>query len=80
MGRFRARYRPGSRSKLSDRIEDGLVELIQISSLQFPVKHLTYVAASPAKIDVILIVGHGVLDRCESEAHFHRVEGIVPES
>ena len=28
-----ARYRPGSRSKLSNRIEDGLVELIQLFSL-----------------------------------------------
>ena len=30
-------YRSGSRSQLSNRIKDGLVELIQFSSLQFPV-------------------------------------------
>ena len=33
----RAHYRSGSRCQPSNRIEDGLVELIQLSSLQFPV-------------------------------------------
>ena len=37
VGDFGAKCRFGSRSQLPDRIEDGLVELIQLSSLQFPV-------------------------------------------
>ena len=75
-----ARFRPGSRSKLSNCIEDGLVELIQLPSFQFPVKHLAYIAASPAKVDVVLVVDHRVLDGRESEVGPHRVGGNAPES
>ena len=65
-----AHCRSGSRSQPSDGIEDGLVELIQLSSLQFPVEYLTYIATGPPKVDEILIVGHRVLDRRESELYF----------
>ena len=60
-------YRSGSRSQLSNRFEDGLIELIQLSSLQFPVEYLAYIATSPPKVNVLLIVRHRVLDRCDTE-------------
>ena len=75
-----ARHRPGSLSELSNRTEDGLVELIQLPSLQLPVEYLTHVTANPAKVDVVLIVGHSVLEGCESEVRLHRVGGNTRES
>jgi hypothetical protein len=73
-------YWSGSRSQLSDRIEDGLIELVQLSSLQFPVEYLECITASPPEVEVILVVGHRVLDRRESEVRLHRVIENVPES
>jgi hypothetical protein len=64
-----------SQSQFSNRIQDGLVELIQPSPLQSSVEHLTHVTASPPKVDEILIVGHGVLERRESEVHLHCTVG-----
>ena len=61
----RVEYWSGSRSQIPNRVEDRLVEFIQLSPLQSPVEHLTYITASPSKFDVILIVGHGVLDTRE---------------
>ena len=79
---FGARWGSGSRSQLSNRVEYGLVDLIQLSSPQLPVEYLAYIAASPPKVDVILIVGHRILDRHKSDAHPCRAEpgGIVPVS
>ena len=54
-------HRSGSLGQLCNRIEDRLVELIQLSSPQLPVEYLTYVTASPPKVDVILVVGHCIL-------------------
>jgi hypothetical protein len=64
-----------SQSQISDRIQDGLVELIQPSPLQSSVEHLTHVTASPPKVDEILIVGHRVLERRESEVYLGRMVG-----
>ena len=50
-----------SRGQLSDRPEYRLVELIQSSPIQSPVKSLTYFSAGQSKIDVIPVVGHRVL-------------------
>ena len=58
---WRGHYRNGSRSQLRNRVEDGLVKLIQSPSLQFSVEYLAYISASPSKVDVILIVSHRVL-------------------
>ena len=71
---------PGLRDQLSNRIEDGLGELIQLSPLQVPVEHLTYITASPSKANIVLVVDHCVLNSCESEARFRGVGVIVPES
>jgi hypothetical protein len=48
--------------QISNRVKDGLVEFFQSSPLQSPVERLTYTGAGLPKIDVILIVGHRVLD------------------
>ena len=76
-----AHYLPGSRSQPSDRIEDGPVELIQSSPLQFPVEYLAYIAASAPEIEEILIVGHRVLYGCESAVRqVHLEDSNLPES
>ena len=65
----------GSRSQTSDRIDEWLVEFIQSSPLQSPVECLTNISASPSKFEIVLIVGHRVLDKHkrESEVRFRRV-------
>ena len=68
----------GSRSQISNRIEDGLVKLIRLSPIQSPVECLTYIGASPPKLEVPLIVGHCVLDKPESQAHFRGVGETYP--
>jgi hypothetical protein len=70
----------GSRSQVSNRIEDGLVEFVQPFPIQSPVKYLTHVTAVPSKVDVILIVGPGVLCERESAVRFHRGGRGVLES
>ena len=47
---------------MSDRTENGPVEFVQPSPIQSPVQGLTYFTAGPSKIEVILIVGHRILD------------------
>ena len=63
----------GSRSQTSNRIEDGLVELIRLSPIQSQVECLTYTSASPPKLNIIPIFGHRVLDKPESQARFRRI-------
>ena len=58
---LRTHCRSASRSQLPNCIEDRLVELVQMSSLQFPIEHLTYIATGPPEVDEILIVCHRVL-------------------
>jgi hypothetical protein len=74
---LRVYYWCGLQGQISNRIEDGLVESIYPSSLQSLVEYLAYVTASPPKVDVILIVGHRVLERRESEVHLRRAVGRV---
>ena len=57
----------GLRGQISNCIQDGLVESIQLFPLQSLVEHLARVTTSPAKINVILFIGHRVLERRESE-------------
>jgi hypothetical protein len=57
-----------SRSQISNRIEDGLIKFVRSLPLQPPVEYLTHIPAIPPQINVILVVGHGVLDGCESKA------------
>ena len=52
----------GSRCELCDGIEDGLIELIRLLSLQSMVEDLTCITASPSEVDVILIVASRVLE------------------
>ena len=54
---------PGSRSQISNRVEDGLVESVQSFPFQSPEQDLRYVNASSPRLDVILMVGYRVLDR-----------------
>jgi hypothetical protein len=75
-----AHEQSGLRSQLSDRIENGLIELVQLPPLQFPVEYLTYISTSLPEVDVILIVGHRVLDGRESEVHLRRAGGNARES
>jgi hypothetical protein len=56
----------GSRSQISNRVEDGLVEFVQPFPVQSPVKYLTHITAVPSKVDIVLIVCHGVLNGHES--------------
>jgi hypothetical protein len=72
----RAHYWSGLRIQISNRIEDRLGEFVQLFPLQSPIEHLTYIAAVPPKVDIVLIVGQGVLDMCESKT---RVRGVVGE-
>jgi hypothetical protein len=69
----RAHFWSDSRSQISNRIEDGLVEVIQLSPLQPSVKRLTHIGASLAKVDVVLIIGHRILMWSESQARPRRV-------
>jgi hypothetical protein len=64
-----------SRSQISDRIEGGLVEFVQLFPLQSPMEHFAHITAIPPKVDVILIVGHCVLDSGESAVHLRRAGG-----
>ena len=68
----------GSRGQISNRIEDGLGEFIQPSSLQSPVEGFTYTGARSPKLKVILVVGHRILDNVSQE--FLLAEEGVPES
>jgi hypothetical protein len=73
--------RPGSRSQIPNRTQDGLGELVQLFPDQPPVKHLAHVAAIPPKVDVVLIVSQGVLDARQSAVCIRKgVGGNVPES
>ena len=64
----------GSRSQTSNRMENGLVEFIQLSPIQSPIECLTYTSTSPPELNTIPIVGHRVLDRPESsQVRFRRV-------
>ena len=74
----RAHCQPGSRSQPSNRIENRLVELFQLPSLQFPVEHLAHISASPPEVDEILIIGHRVLERCKSAVCQLHEEGTCP--
>jgi hypothetical protein len=58
-----------SRGQISNRIQDGLGEFVQLSPPQPPVEHLTNIAAIPPEVDVVPIVGHGILNRRESTVH-----------
>ena len=71
---------PGLPSQIPNRIQDGPGESILLSPLQSPIEYLTYITAHPPKVDVILIVGHRVLHRCELEGCFRRVGRDVRES
>src|SRR5258708_38530729 len=66
---------PGSRSQISNRIQDGLVEFVQSFPLQPPVEHSTYVPAIPSKLNIIPVVSQSVLDRAELAARLHRLAG-----
>jgi hypothetical protein len=57
------------------RSEGGVVDFVQSSLLQSPVEYMTYISAIGRRI---LIVGHRVLDRRESEVSFCRLEGTYP--
>ena len=57
----------GSRSQGPNRTEDGLVQFIRPSPLQSLVERLAYFTASLPNFNVILIVGHRVLDHCEED-------------
>ena len=69
----------GLRSQTSNRLEDGLIELIQSSTFQSPIERLTYISTSTPKLDVILIVGYRILGRRESEVQLRRVGENIPE-
>ena len=70
----------GSRSKVSNRVKDRLVEFIQSFPLQSPVEYLTYVPAIPSKVNVILVVGHSILEGRELAVRLRRVRVNLPES
>ena len=57
-------------SQIPNRIEDSLFEFVRSSPLQSPVQYLAYIAASPSKLGVVLIVGHRVLGGQKSEVDF----------
>ena len=70
----------GSRSQTSNRMENGLVEFIQLSPIQSPIECLTYTSTSPPELNTIPIVGHRVLDRPESsQVRFRRVGETYPD-
>lgn len=58
----RARGWSDSLGQISNRIDNGLVQFIQLSPLQSPVEYLAYVSTSPPELDVILIVRRCVLN------------------
>ena len=70
----------GSQSQISYPIEDGLVEFVHSSPLQSPVEYLTHVTADPPKVDIVLVVGHRILESLESEACVLEAGGDVLES
>jgi hypothetical protein len=64
-----------SRRQISNRIQDGLGEFFQLSPPQPPVEHLTNIATISPEVDVVPIVGHGILNRRESAVHIRRGVG-----
>ena len=71
-----------SRSQISNRIEDKLVEFFQLPSIQSRVERFAHFTAILPKLDVVLIVGHSVLDESwkRSAVRLRRTEEKVPES
>ena len=53
----------GLPGEISDCIQDSPGESIRLPPLQPPVEYLAYIAAGPPKVDVILVIGHRVLER-----------------
>ena len=66
------RLSSGSRSQIPNRIQDGLVELVQLFPLQPSMEYLTHVTAIPPKVDIIPVVGHCVLNRYQSAVRLSR--------
>ena len=58
---LRACHLSSSRRQISNRINGGLAEFIQLYSLQCLVDGLTRTGASQPQLDVISVVYHGVL-------------------
>ena len=57
----RPHHRSDSRSQISDRVEDRLVEFVQLFPLQSSVEYLTYIPAVPSEVNVVLVVDQSVL-------------------
>jgi hypothetical protein len=55
-------------------------EFVQLFPLQPSVEYLTHIAAIPPKVNVILVVGHGVLYKRELAVRLHRRGTNLPES
>ena len=69
-----------SRGQFLDRTEYRLAEIIHPSAIQPPIESLTYFTASQREIEVILIVGHRVLDEVSERVCLRTVGGNVLES
>lgn len=69
-----------SRRQLLDRPQHGLAEFTQSSPIQTSVKSFTYTSTRQPKVNVILFVGHGVLNKREPKAGHRRIGGSVPLS
>ena len=72
--------RSGSRSQISDRTEDGMVEFIQSPPLQSPMEYFAHIGACSPKLDAIRIICHRVLYGYESEVRPCRGEGTYPNN
>jgi hypothetical protein len=72
------RFNP--RCQLLNRTDQSLTEFTQSSPVQTSVEGFTHVRAREPKVDVILIIGHGVLDEHESAGVYHIVGVNVPLS
>ena len=64
------------RGQLLDRHEHGPTQVIRSSPAQTPVEGLAYISASQAKVDMVLFICRGVLDKREPQVH-RRVWGNV---
>jgi hypothetical protein len=67
-----------SRSQFSNRPKDGLIEFFHLSPFQTLVENTTYIGAIQPEGNVILFVGHGVLDKRKSEAQCRRMAEAYP--
>ena len=73
-------YRVNSRHQLIYRIARGLAEVVQLLSIHSPVEGFADIGTGQPEFDVILFIGHRVLNMCEPGTSHRRREWNLPGS